>query len=58
MLNRLCITVVLAISFLGSSATNIVISNDDGWAVAQIRAEYAALKTAGYNVGLTSCAKL
>ncbi len=54
MLNRLFVTVVLAISLLGGSATNIVMTNDDGWATAQIRAEYAALKSAGYNVGSTS----
>lgn len=28
----------------------IVLTNDDGWAVAQIRAEYTALKAAGYDV--------
>lgn len=54
MLNRLHITVVLAISLISTgSATNIVLTNDDGWAVAQIRAEYAALKTAGYNVSFS-----
>lgn len=33
-----------------ASAQRIVISNDDGWAVAQIRAEVDALRTAGYDV--------
>jgi 5'-nucleotidase len=32
-------------------AQNIVLTNDDGWAVAQIRAEYTALVAAGFNVG-------
>ena len=32
--------------------TKIVLTNDDGWAVAQIRSEYAAFKKAGYKVGL------
>jgi predicted transcriptional regulator len=29
----------------------IVLTNDDGWAEAQIRAEYYALKSLGYQVG-------
>lgn len=29
---------------------NIVLTNDDGWAVAQIRAEYTALTAAGFDV--------
>lgn len=32
------------------TATNIVLTNDDGWAVAQIRAQNTALKNAGYTV--------
>lgn len=28
----------------------VILTNDDGWAVAQIRAEYDALRTAGFNV--------
>ncbi|KAG6916821.1 hypothetical protein DXG01_005203 [Tephrocybe rancida] len=31
-------------------ATKIVLTNDDGWANAQIRSEYAALKQAGYEL--------
>lgn len=31
--------------------TKIVLTNDDGWAVAQIRAQNDALKAAGYDVG-------
>ncbi|PFH50363.1 hypothetical protein AMATHDRAFT_4015 [Amanita thiersii Skay4041] len=34
--------------------TKIVLTNDDGWAVAQIRAEYDALKRAGYDVILSA----
>ncbi|KAH9476816.1 Acid phosphatase [Psilocybe cubensis] len=34
--------------------TNIVLTNDDGWAVAQLRSEYSALKSAGYNVILSA----
>ncbi|KAF8064198.1 survival protein sure-like phosphatase/nucleotidase [Lyophyllum atratum] len=33
---------------------NVVLTNDDGWAVAQIRAEYSALKAAGYSVVLSA----
>ena len=31
--------------------TKILMSNDDGWAVANIRAFYTALTAQGYNVG-------
>ena len=31
---------------------NIVLTNDDGWAVAQIRAQFNALEAAGYNVSV------
>lgn len=40
---------VLAL-FGASSATRIVLTNDDGWATAQMRAQYSALKSAGYDV--------
>ena len=30
----------------------LVITNDDGWATAQIRAQFEALSDAGYNVGV------
>ncbi|KZT69457.1 survival protein sure-like phosphatase/nucleotidase [Daedalea quercina L-15889] len=39
------------------SAQNLVICNDDGWATAQIRAQYESLSNAGYNVVL-SCPAL
>jgi hypothetical protein len=32
---------------------NILLTNDDGWAVAQIRSEFDALDAAGFNVGFT-----
>ncbi|EMD35165.1 hypothetical protein CERSUDRAFT_75455 [Gelatoporia subvermispora B] len=35
----------------------IVLTNDDGWAVAQIRAQYDALKAAGFDVILSSPAE-
>ncbi|KAG6832584.1 hypothetical protein H0H87_001240 [Tephrocybe sp. NHM501043] len=35
-------------------ATKIILTNDDGWAVAQIRSEYRALKEAGYEVVLSA----
>ncbi|PPQ98482.1 hypothetical protein CVT26_013883 [Gymnopilus dilepis] len=37
--------------------TQIILTNDDGWAVAQIRAEYTALKAAGYKVILSAPAE-
>lgn len=38
-------------------AQNLVLTNDDGWAVAQIRAQYAALTNAGFEVVLSSPAE-
>lgn len=32
-----------------------VLTNDDGWAVAQIRSEYDALKTAGLDASIPLC---
>jgi len=40
-----------------SEPRKIVLTNDDGWAVAQIRAQYDALKTAGFDVILSSPAE-
>ncbi|CAK5283298.1 unnamed protein product [Mycena citricolor] len=37
-----------------STKTKIVLTNDDGWAVANIRAQYDALTTAGYDVILSA----
>ncbi|KZT25032.1 survival protein sure-like phosphatase/nucleotidase [Neolentinus lepideus HHB14362 ss-1] len=44
-------SVIILVS--GSFATNILLTNDDGWAVAMIRAQNDALKEAGYNVVLS-----
>ena len=40
----------LAVLFSICSATRIVLTNDDGWATAQIRAQYDMLWAAGYEV--------
>lgn len=40
----------LALTVTTVSAQNIVIADDDGWATAQIRAQYESLSSAGYNV--------
>lgn len=47
----------ISLSFLSLFGTiavtrsqNILLTNDDGWAVAQIRAQFNALDAAGYNV--------
>ena len=40
----------LAASFGSLVHAQIVITNDDGWATAQIRAQYEALASADYNV--------
>ncbi len=40
----------LSLLFTYAAATNIVISNDDGWATAQIRQQFDALTSAGHNV--------
>lgn len=47
----LCKTLIL-FSVLASSglSQNIILTNDDGWAVAQIHAQNDALKTAEFNV--------
>ncbi|KAF8890691.1 survival protein sure-like phosphatase/nucleotidase [Infundibulicybe gibba] len=49
----------ILIAFLSSlpiltQSTNVVLTNDDGWATAQIRAEYDALKAAGFKVVLSA----
>lgn len=48
-------TAVLAST--GATAINIVMSNDDGWASCNIRASYAELKRAGFNIVLSSPAQ-
>ncbi|KAI0370904.1 sure-like protein [Pilatotrama ljubarskyi] len=37
-----------------TSATNILITNDDGWATAQIRQQFDVLNSTGYNVVLSA----
>ncbi|KAF5361400.1 hypothetical protein D9758_006251 [Tetrapyrgos nigripes] len=46
--------VVLASSTLFARSANIVLTNDDGWATAMIRAQYNSLKAAGHNVVLSA----
>lgn len=47
-----CFTKILALVAIvaGTTAQKIVLTNDDSWAVAQIRDEYNQLKAAGYQV--------
>ncbi|KIP01339.1 hypothetical protein PHLGIDRAFT_507449 [Phlebiopsis gigantea 11061_1 CR5-6] len=47
----------LALLTLAAHAERIVISNDDGWAVAQIRAQFNALVEAGHDVILSAPAE-
>ncbi|KAJ7353698.1 survival protein sure-like phosphatase/nucleotidase [Mycena albidolilacea] len=47
------ILVALACAVSAQTTSKIVLTNDDGWAVAQIRAQNDALKSAGYNVVLS-----
>lgn len=39
-------------SSVASAKTTIVLTNDDGWAVANIRAQFDALTNAGFNVSV------
>ncbi|SJL08462.1 uncharacterized protein ARMOST_11826 [Armillaria ostoyae] len=44
---------LLALLYLqNAQGSNIVLTNDDGWAVALVRAQNDALKAAGHNVGV------
>ncbi|KAJ7145810.1 sure-like protein [Mycena epipterygia] len=43
----------LACAVSAQNGTKIVLTNDDGWAVALVRAQNDALKAAGYNVALS-----
>ncbi|KAJ7717585.1 survival protein sure-like phosphatase/nucleotidase [Mycena metata] len=47
------VLLALASANLAQTAKNLVLTNDDGWAVAQIRAQDDALNAAGYNVVLS-----
>ncbi|KDQ54581.1 hypothetical protein JAAARDRAFT_60562 [Jaapia argillacea MUCL 33604] len=54
----ICVSlVILAASTASQAATKILQSNDDGWAVANIRAQYSALVSAGYDVILSAPAE-
>ena len=44
--------ITIALFIKSVSAQNIFLTNDDGWAVAQIRAQRDALVDAGFNVRL------
>jgi 5'-nucleotidase len=51
-MGHLATLLFLAFAVLAQGSTNeIVLTNDDGWAVAMIRAQNDALRTAGYDVG-------
>lgn len=50
MLYKTGILLGIALTVTTALAQNIVISDDDGWATAQIRAQYESLSSAGYNV--------
>lgn len=47
---RLLTGVFVSIVAVAAAAKRIVLTNDDGWAVAQIRAEFDALVAAGHDV--------
>ena len=49
---RLLALTALVLLTISSFAQKIILSNDDGWAVAQIRAQNTALRAAGFNVGV------
>jgi 5'-nucleotidase len=46
--NAICLAALIIV--VSAQTTKIVLTNDDGWAVAQIRAQNDALKAAGYDV--------
>jgi 5'-nucleotidase len=50
MLMMKVIPVLLATYFHAALGVRVVLTNDDGWAVAQIRAQYEALTASGYDV--------
>jgi len=43
-------TVFVLVLFVCAQGANILLTDDDGWASAMIRAQYNALKAAGHNV--------
>ena len=56
MMLSLSTVLVLTLS-LSAKGANIVLTNDDGWATAMIRAQYNALKAAGHSVSLLDPAR-
>ena len=44
------LSVVLSLLAKAVISQKIVLTNDDGWAVAQIRAQFNTLNSAGFNV--------
>lgn len=50
-------TVISAFLAANAAAINVIMSNDDGWASCNIRASYAEMKRAGFNVVLSSPAQ-
>jgi hypothetical protein len=48
----LALTSLVAGSVARYAAQKIVLTNDDGWAVAQIRDEYNQLRAAGFEVSI------
>lgn len=50
-------TLILLWATAAVQCTNILLSNDDGWAVAQIRAQNDALTAAGFSVVLSAPAE-
>lgn len=44
-----------ALVLVRAQRTNILITNDDGWTVANVRAQNDALKAAGYDVSCLRC---
>ncbi|KAJ7737894.1 sure-like protein [Mycena maculata] len=53
-LSMVLVVLTGAIDVLAQTGPKVVLTNDDGWAVAQIRAQNDALNAAGYNV-ILSC---
>ncbi|KAE9400881.1 sure-like protein [Gymnopus androsaceus JB14] len=56
-MNLLTSVAALLLSISLVQSTNLILTNDDGWAVAMIRQQYAALIDAGYDVVLASPAE-
>ena len=47
------LTLLLFATLITIRAQTIILTNDDGWAVAQIRAQYSALKAGGFDVSIS-----